>query len=209
MSFIEKLNWRYAVKKFDVNQKLSTEQLTFIKEAIKLTPSSFGLQPFKVLVIQDQALKEKLKPASWNQSQITDCSELFVFTSLLDFSFEHVDHHILNLSKNRAVALESLEGYRKTIQNFIAKMNLLEQENWTSKQIYIALGNMMAATAAEKIDVCPIEGFEKHLYDEILNLKSLGLKSVVAAAVGFRASDDKYQFVKKVRKANEDLFLTL
>ena len=209
MSFIEKLHWRYAVKKFDANQKLSAEQLTFIKEAIRLTPSSFGLQPFKVLVIQDQALKDKLKPASWNQSQISDCSELFVFTSLIDFSFDHVNQHMQNLSSTREVPLESLEGYKKTIHGFMHKMNDLERENWISKQIYIALGNMMAAAAAEGVDVCPIEGFEKHLYDDILNLSSLGLKSVVSAAVGFRAADDKYQFVKKVRKSGEDLFVTI
>lgn len=209
MNLIKSLQWRYATKVFDTSKKVKPAAIEILKESIQLAASSYGLQFYKVLIIEDQDLKEKLKPASYNQNQITDSSHLFVFCQYKTVSDKHVDAYIKLVSETQNVARKDLEAYAQLIKGSIAAKSASELAIWNAKQTYIALGNLLAAAAELHIDTCPMEGFEADQYDEILGLKEKGLKASVIAAVGYRSEDDKYQFAKKVRKSKNDLFESL
>jgi nitroreductase len=207
MNIIEKLNWRYATKEFDSTKKLSQEQLDFIIEATNLTPSSFGLQPFSVIVIEDEAIRKQLKPVAWNQPQITDASHLILFAANTNLSEADVDKFLKLNSDVRNIPLEALAEYDGMMKGFIKQMSADEIINWEAKQAYIALGQLMVSCAVEGIDTCPMEGFDKKEFDKILGLADRNLTSVVMAAVGFRSEADKYQHLAKVRKSKEDLVI--
>ncbi|WP_430815481.1 NAD(P)H-dependent oxidoreductase [Carboxylicivirga sp. RSCT41] len=209
MNIIEKLNWRYATKEFDVSKKLSNEQLDLLLEASNLAPSSFGLQPFSVIVIENDAIREKLKPAAWNQPQTTDASQLILFAVNTDLSEKDVDKFIQRISETRNIPAESLAEYDGMMKGFIKQMSKEDVINWQAKQAYIALGQLMVSAAVEGIDTCPMEGFDKNEFDNILGLKEKNLASVVMAAVGFRSADDKYQALPKVRKPLDELVIKL
>ncbi|MCT4589795.1 MAG: NAD(P)H-dependent oxidoreductase [Carboxylicivirga sp.] len=207
MNIIEKLNWRYATKEFDSTKKLSQEQLDFIIEATNLTPSSFGLQPFSVIVIEDEAIRKQLKPVAWNQPQITDASHLILFAANTNLSEADIDKFLKLNSDVRNIPLEALAEYDGMMKGFIKQMSADEIINWEAKQAYIALGQLMVSCAVEGIDTCPMEGFDKKEFDKILGLADRNLTSVVMAAVGFRSEADKYQHLAKVRKSKEDLVI--
>lgn len=209
MSHLEKLNWRYAVKKYDASKKVSAEDLQTLKEAIRLSPSSYGLQPYKVLFINDPEIREQLKASAWGQTQVTDASELVIFANIIDFGNPEIDAYIENIATTRSLAAESLSGFGDFIKSKISVLPLETRDNWTSKQTYLALGNLINVAADLKIDVTPMEGFDATEFDKILGLTEKGLHASVIATIGYRHEEDATQHYKKVRKSNEELFINL
>ena len=207
MDILSKLNTRYATKVFDTTKKVSEADMEKLLEAIRLSASSFGLQPYKVLVVTDPAIRADLRKAAWGQSQITDASALLVFAVKSNFSAAHVDEFIELVSKGRNIPKEALGEYGNMMKGSIAGMTAEQIEVWNSKQAYIALGFGLVSAAVLDLDACPMEGFSADDFDKILNLDKLGLKSKVIMAVGYRSSEDKYQHLAKVRQKKEDLFV--
>jgi nitroreductase len=207
MSLIEKLSWRYATKKFDHTKKLSAEQLDELLKAVQLSPSSIGLQAYKVIVVEDAATREKLRQAANGQSQITDASQLIVFASETKLDEEYAKNFIDLVAKTRHTDRSNLAGYEQMIVGNFNRLNDEQKLNWSHKQTYIALGVLLTAAAEMGIDACPMEGFNAAQFDEILGLKEKGLTTSVIAAVGFRAEDDQYSKLAKVRKPQEELFI--
>lgn len=208
-NYIDNLNWRYATKKFDASKKISKENLEFLKEAMQLSASSYGLQPYEILIIEDQELRKKLKPAAWNQSQITEASHLIVIANKIGFGDELVDAYIQTMSDIRDVPLDSLENAASFMKSKVGAFSSEEKAQWTQNQSYIVLGNLLSAAAAIKVDVCPMEGFDAQAFNEILDLNNKGLNTAVIATVGYRSEEDQAQHYPKVRKRKEELFTTL
>ena len=208
-TFIEQQNWRYATKKFDASKKISDDDLNTLKEAIRLSSSSYGLQPYKVLIIKNADLREKLKPVAWNQSQITDASHVIVFANEANLGDPQIDNYLKNISETRGIPLENLSGFGDFMKSKITPLASDLKNIWTSKQTYLALANLMNASAELKIDVTPMEGFDANAFNEILGLTEKGLNASVIATIGYRHKDDETQHYKKVRKSNEELFITL
>ena len=204
-TYIEDLNWRYATKKFDANKELSQEDLNTLLESIQLSASSYGLQPYEVIVVKDQATREKLKAAAWNQTQITDASYLLVFANLKSVTEPYVDSYLDNIAETRNITREDLKGMEDMIKNTTLKLSSEDQEAWAAKQAYIALGNLLSAAANAKIDSCPMEGFDAQKFDEILGLADKNLTTAVIAPIGYRSEEDQYQHLAKVRKSKSDL----
>ena len=197
-TLVSALNWRYAVKKFDAAGRIPLDKWEALEESLLLSPSSYGLQAWKFLVIEDKALRAKLKPASWDQSQIVDADKLVVFLVKKDAGAADVQRFVDRISEVRRVPAEMLEGYK---QMMIKSVSLPPEkvEAWLTRQVYIALGNFLTSAALLGVDACPMEGFDKDEYDKLLGLHEQGWKSVVVATVGVRASDDAYAKNKKVR----------
>ena len=210
MSLIDSLNWRYATTKFDSSKSISEHDIEKLKEIVKLSPSSWGFQFYKILVITDSELKQKLLPAAYNQNQIIDCSHLFVFCSYSSVFEEDIDQMIAEFHRLRAndddYNKESTDNYGAGAKKSILNMEPNRQAEWLKKQCYIALGQLMVGCADMRIDSCPMEGFKSDEVNEILDLQSQNLTSVVLLPMGYRASDDKYQHKTKVRKPNNLLF---
>jgi nitroreductase len=206
MNFLENAKWRYATKKYDINKKVSEKDIDFLKEAINLTATSYGLQPFKVLIIENPEIRKKLQPVSWGQSQIVEASHLFVFVNIVNPGENEIDTYVQNIARIREVNPEKLKGFSNYIKGAVGKFSIEQKAIWTSKQTYLALGNLLNAAAELKIDVTPIEGFEPEKYDEILGLSIKGLHASLVAAVGYRSEEDGNQHLKKVRKPLEELF---
>lgn len=207
--FNENAKWRYATKKFDTTKKVSAEDLATLKEAIQLSASSFGLQLYKVIVVENPELRAQLQVASWGQSQIVDASHLLVFVNQTTVDNGDVDNYLNNVATTRNLPIDALTGYGDFIKGFIGNLPEEVKPIWTSKQTYIALGNLLNAAAELKIDVTPMEGFVPAQYNEILGLDKLNLNAALVAAVGYRHEEDATQHYAKVRKSNDDLFITL
>lgn len=207
--FIENQNWRYATKKFDALKKVSNDDLKTLKEAIQLSTSSYGLQPYKVFIIENPEIRKQLQPVSWGQTQIVDASHLFVFANYVSIDESHIDNYISNIAKSRKLNIENLKGYGDFMKSKILTLSKEELSVWTSKQTYLALGNLINAAAELKIDVTPMEGFEPEKYNEILKLNELGLNASLVAPIGYRHEDDANQHLVKVRKPIEELFETI
>ncbi|MFT6935675.1 MAG: nitroreductase [Maribacter sp.] len=208
-TILENRTWRYATKKFDSTKKISTDEISLLLEATRLSASSYGLQPYHVFVITDSQIREKLKPVSWGQSQITDASHLIVFANQTDFAGELVDNYIKNVAVTRNIPSETLKGYSDFAKSKIVNLPVKTKEEWTAKQVYLALGNLMQAAAELKIDTCPMEGFEAEAYDTILNLGGKNLTTSVVVPIGYRSETDETQHFPKVRKSKEELFTHL
>jgi nitroreductase len=198
------LNWRYAVKKFDAARAIPNPLWNALEEALLLTPSSYGLQPWKFFVIDDPALRAQLRPASWGQAQVTEASRFVVFAARKDFSAVDVDRLIARVAEVRNAPIASLEGYRKMMLGLLARPQA-DREAWVAKQVYISLGNFMTAAAALGVDVCPMEGFDPAQYDRILGLPEKGYTALVAAAAGYRSDEDVYAKMPKVRYARPEV----
>ncbi|UGU16630.1 NAD(P)H-dependent oxidoreductase [Sinomicrobium kalidii] len=206
MELTENLKWRYATKKFDPGRKVAPEDLEKIKEAIRLSASSYGLQLYKVLIIEDRELREKLKSVSWGQHQITDASHLIVFCNYTRPGQEHVEEYINLKAGIQEIPVENLKSYSDFMVQKLSEKSLKEQEEWTARQTYLALGNLLAACAELRIDTCPMEGFQPDRYNEILGLSDRGLNTSVLATIGYRSAEDTSQYEKKVRKPGNKLF---
>ena len=208
-TFLEHQNWRYATKKFDSSKKISNEDLNILKEAIRLSSSSYGLQPYKILLIENPELRAEIQKAAWGQSQVVDASHLLVFANQITIEDSEIDSFIDNTSNTRGIEKEKLAGYQGFIKSKINEMTDDAKNIWNSKQTYLALANLMNAAAELKIDVTPMEGFSPATVNEILGLNKLGLNASLLAPVGYRHDEDTTQHLKKVRKSNEELFITL
>jgi nitroreductase len=208
-TILEHRTWRYATKKFDSTKKISADEISLLLEATRLSASSYGLQPYHVFIITDLQIREKLKPVSWGQSQITDASHLIVFANQTDFAGELVDDYIKNVAETRNIPSETLKGYSDFAKSKILNLPVKTKEEWTAKQVYLALGNLMQAAAELKIDTCPMEGFEAEAYDTILNLGGKNLTTSVVMPIGYRSEADESQHFPKVRKSKEELFTHL
>lgn len=207
--FIESQNWRYATKKFDASKKISDTDLEILKEAIRLSSSSYGLQPYKVLIVENPELRAQLQPAAWGQSQIVDASHLFIFANMINVGEKEIDTYLGNIAETRGIPLENIAGYGDFMKSKIASLPEDVKNTWTAKQTYLALGNLLNAAAELKIDATPMEGFEPEKVNEILGLNALGLNATLIATVGYRHEEDANQHVKKVRKSKEELFIKL
>ena len=197
--FLASLEWRYATKAFDT-RKLPEATWAALEESLRLTPSSYGLQPWKFIVVNDPALRAKLRPVSWNQSQVTDASHLVVFARRTEVTETDVNEFFNQMVSERQADATKLEPYRQMMLGGVVKgKDASAQKDWAARQLYIALGQLMGAAAAMAIDTCPLEGIDPDAYTEILGLKGTGYEVVVACAVGYRSSEDKYAGMKKIR----------
>ncbi len=207
---LENLNWRYATKQFDPQRKISAADWKTLEEALLLTPSSGGLQPWKFIVVTDPAVRAKLRPASYGQAQITDASHLVVFAAKNNFGEADVDAHINNVAKAQGIPPAALATFRDMLVGGIVKsMDEAARNAWARNQTYIALGNLLTSAALLGIDACPMEGFDHAQYDEILGLKTKGLSSAVIATVGYRSPADKYAAAPKVRFPREQVLINI
>jgi nitroreductase len=206
MKLIENLNWRYATKSFDPDKKVSRDVLENLMEAIRLSVSSYGLQLYKVLIIENPEIRKELRKASWDQAQITDASHLFVFCNYTSDYDRLVDDYIRKILDNQRGDREGPIKYGQSIKSNIGNMTEAERSSWAEKQTYLALNNLLIACAELRIDACPMEGFDNDSYDAILGLNEMGLHASVIAPVGFRSADDHTQYRKKIRKTKEELF---
>ena len=205
-NYIESLKWRYATKKFDSNRTISEKDLELLLEATRLSASSFGLQPYHVLIVRDQEVRSQLKSVSWGQSQITDASHLMVFANKKSFGAELIDNYLKEVSETREIPMEGLKGYGDFMKSKLVPLPDAQKESWTAKQTYLAVGNLLSAAGALEIDTCPIEGFEPERYDALLGLSEKGLTAAVVVALGYRSEEDETQHFKKVRQSKEALF---
>jgi nitroreductase len=203
---IENLNWRYATKKFDATKKICQEDLDTLKESLRLTPSSYGLQPWKFLIIENKELRSKLREHSWGQAQVTDASHLFVLCTYTDVTDQFIDEHIANTAVIRNVDPATLQGYGNFVKTKMKELSADQKKNWNSKQAYIALGQLMTVCAELRIDATPMEGFEPDKYNEILGLNERGLHATLVCPVGYRSEEDAAQHTIKVRKPTADVF---
>jgi len=208
-SLLENLNWRYATKKFDATKKISDADLNTLKEAVRLAASSYGLQPYKVVIVENPEIREQLKAAAYGQTQITDASQLFIFANDLNAGPESVADYIKNISETRGIPVKALGGFEDMMNGVISNLSQEAKNIWTAKQTYIALGTLLSAAAELKIDATPMEGFNPAAFNEILGFDKLGLNASVIATVGYRHEEDEAQHFKKVRKSQEELFITL
>lgn len=206
---LKALNWRYATKKFDPSRQLSEAELAGLLEAVRLSPSSYGLQPYRILVISDPGLRMQLQSASWNQSQVTQASHLLVFAHRTDFGPELIDTYLEEVAETRGTHPEALKKYGDFMKSKLLGMPADEKAAWTANQAYIALGTLLSAAAESRIDTCAMEGFDTVRVNEILGLERQHLSAGVMAAVGFRAEEDATQLNKKVRRSHDALFVHL
>ncbi len=199
-TLLESLKWRYATKVFDPTKKISDADWKCLEEALILTPSSYGLQPWKFLVIQDPQVRQKLLPISWNQKQVVDCSHHIVMLAKTDISEKDLDAFIDLTASVRQIPKESLKFYKDMmLSDLVNGPRHAWISKWAARQVYIALGNLMTCAAMMGIDACPMEGIDQAKYDDVLNLKGSGYETVVACSLGYRSVDDKYAHLAKVR----------
>ena len=204
MNIIDSLNWRYATKKFDSKRKLSKSQINLLKKAFNLTASSYGLQPVKLIVISNQKIKNSLLKSSMNQQQVIQCSHLLIICIESNINKSYIESYfkrVIDIRKTNPIVLES---FKESIINEFNDMSNTSIINWSINQAYLALGNLMTVCSVEGIDSCPMEGFLPEKYDEILDLKSKNLKSVLVMPVGYRSVNDQFSSFKKVRKDIND-----
>ena len=203
---LAQLQWRCAVKKFDPTRLISDADWRTLEEALVLTPTSFGLQHARFIVVADPALRARLVPVSWGQTQPVDCSHYVVFAIRNPLTAEDVERFLDRTVAVRELPRASLEPYRQMMLGSLRKATESGFVNeWSARQAYIALGNFMTCAAVLGIDTCPMEGIEPENYDQILGLPAQGLKTIVACAAGYRAADDKYGQMKKVRYAVQEM----
>ena len=205
MELLDKLKWRYAAKAMN-GQKVPQDKIDNIIEAISLSPTSSGLQPFELIVITNQELKEKIRPISWNQSVITDCSHLLVFAAWDTYTADRINKMFDLVNEERGMKNQGWEDYRQLLLGSYPQRDAEVNFEHASKQAYIAFTNAITAAAFEGVDCTPLEGFDPAALDEILDLKSKGLRSSVMLPVGYRDADNDWLVnLKKVRKSKEDL----
>jgi nitroreductase len=206
---LDSLNWRYATKQFDSTRKIAPEIWAALEDALVLTPSSGGLQPWKFIVITDPEVRTQLTPVSYGQTQIKDASHLVVFAAKTNFSEQDLDAHVKHVAEVRGVPLEALAPLRNMLFGGIVSMEEDARNAWARNQAYIALGNLLTSAAVLGIDACPMEGFDRAQYDELLGLKAKGLASAVIATLGYRSPTDKYAEAPKVRFAKDQVIISL
>ena len=201
MELLESLGWRYATKKMN-GDKIPQDKLDRILEATRLAPSSYGLTPYQVIVVEDQELKEKLVPACYGQTQLKDSSAVLVFAIWDTINEESVVNYINDIAEQRNLPVEGLDGLKDMMVGSITNMTDEQKQTWAQKQTYIGLGFSLVSSAVEKVDSTPMEGFVPSLVDEVLGLKELGLSSTLVLTLGYRDDSDVLSTLKKVRRDN-------
>lgn len=202
------LSWRYAAKKMDPAKSVPEDKLAIILESIRLSASSSGLQPYQVLVITDPHIKAQIRPVSWGQSQVTDCSHLLVFAAWDNYSAERINMMFDLVNEQRGFKNEGWEAYRQQLLSIYPQRTPEENFQHAARQAYIGLGSALITAAAEGVDSTPMEGFEPEKVDAILNLSALGLRSVLLLPLGYRASEGDWLVnLAKVRRSTEDFVI--
>lgn len=209
MEVIKQLEWRYAVKKFDDTKTLSTKQIDIIKNAFNLTATSYGLQPVKLIVLQNKSLQNQLVTASWNQKQVVQASHVLVFAIPKTYSETEVENYFTLVKKIRNTPDEILNPFKNFLKEDVRLKTQEQLFEWNKNQAYLAMGNLLTVCALQEIDACPMEGFTPEKYDEILDLTSKNLTSVLVMPVGFRAADDYMKDLKKVRKSVKEVVIEI
>ncbi len=200
------LDWRYATKIFNKNKKISDENWNLLEDCLIKAPSSYGLQPWKFLIIKNPKLRQDLRVHTWNQSQVTDASHYVVFLAKQQLDIEHIDKHLARVSDLRGVSSETLTGYRNMMTENLLKSDRFKTIRfWAQRQAYIAMGFLLETASLLQIDACPIEGMSPEEYNKILKLENTGWETIAAVALGYRSDDDKYQSIKKVRFDKSDV----
>ncbi len=200
------LNWRYATKVFDATKKIPTPTWAALEQALVLTPTSYGLQPYRFLIVQNPATREALLPQSWGQKQVVDCSHFVVFLARTEMKEADVDKLIKRTTDVRKLPADALNGYRgMMLSDIVNGPRGKAAHEWAARQAYIALGSLMTCAAVLGVDACPMEGLVPAEYDKILGLAGSGYATVVACALGYRAAGDKYASLAKIRYATDDL----
>lgn len=208
-SLKQALHWRYATKRFDPSRSIPAETWAALEQALILSPSSFGLQPWKFLVVTATEVRRALVPQSWGQTQPVESSHFVVFAARTTVTVDYIDHFLARTVELRGGNVEALAGYRGMMVNSLTHRSEAELTQWATHQVYIALGQFMAAAAVLGVDTCPMEGLVPTEYDKILGLEGSGYKTVVACAAGYRSSDDKYATLAKVRFPASELVRTI
>ena len=207
MNLIESLQWRYATKKMN-GEKVPQDKLNRILEATRLAPSSYGLTPYHVIVVEDQELKEKLQGACYGQTQLVDSSAVLVFATWDDVTEDSVNIYTQEIARQREIPVDTLAMLDGMIKGMLSNMTQEQKVTWAQKQAYIGLGFALAAAAVEEVDSTPMEGFVPAQVDEVLNLGELGLKSVIVLPLGYRDSENDYLAnSKKVRWEDSKFFV--
>ncbi len=203
-NIVEDLKWRYACKQFDAEKTITNQDFDTIVEALILTASSYGIQPWEFVIVENKELREQLVGASYNQAQVKDASHLIVMCRPENINEELMDGYIQNICDVRSQKPEDLESFKKMLM-YVVNRTEDEKAVWAKNQIYIALGNLLTVCATMKIDTCPMEGFVPSKVDEILGLEKMGLKSVLLCPIGYRSEEDKYISIPKVRHPKEKI----
>ena len=196
---LKNLNWRYATKKFDSSKKIDDETFATLEQAVRLSASSYGLQPWKFVVVTNQEVKRELVAASYNQPQPADCSHLVVISRVAKLDDAHLDRYVEQTAQLRSMPDDKKQAFRGMMAGFITKTPEADKEIWSANQCYIALGFLLSAAAMLGVDAAPMEGFDKAAYDKILDLPAKGCHSVVICALGYRSAEDHYASMAKVR----------
>lgn len=202
---LDAIKWRYATKVFDADKKLNAEQADLLLEAVRLSPSSFGLQMWKAIVVTNPETREKLRQAGYGQSQITDASHLIIFAAKKNLGDSTVDELIELTARERGVPTSNFSAYADMMKKSITSRSERDRIEWASRQVYIALGVLLVTAAHERIDACPMEGFDVNAFDEILGLKEKNLTACVIVPLGFRSEKDQTARYAKVRFPKEEV----
>jgi nitroreductase len=209
MTLINALNWRYAVKRMN-GQKVPAEKVNTILEATRLSASSMGLQPYTILVVEDEALRKEIQKVAYGQPQIVEASHLLIFAAWDNISVNQVDEYINHMAVERGVTADTLAEFRNTLAGIVTRNTQEQNHQWAARQAYIAFGTAIAAAASEQVDATPMEGFDPAALDALLNLKEKGLRSVTLLPLGYRDTDNDWlASQKKVRREKEKMFLEL
>ena len=200
------LHWRYATKVFDAARKIPTDVWHALEQSLVLTPTSYGLQPYRFFIVQDAAKRAALLPNSWGQKQVVDCSHFVVFAARTEMKEADVDKLIQRITQVRGIPADSIKFYRDMMLGDVVNgpRGKIAHE-WATRQTYIAIGNFMTCCAVLGVDACPMEGINPPEYDKILGLEGSGYQTVVACAAGYRAASDKYAALAKVRYETGDV----
>ena len=207
---LQALHWRYATKSFDKTRRIPAETWSAIEESLILTASSFGLQPYKFVIVTDPAIKAQLVPHAWGQQQVADCSHLVVFATRTDITEAEIDRFLARISEVRGTPVESLNGYKGMMTGMLLSEGFKPQvATWAAKQAYIALGNLLTAAALLGVDACPMEGYVPAEFDRLLGFTGKGLTTAVCCPLGYRSATDKYASLPKVRLPKAELVQTI
>lgn len=207
---LKQLDWRYATKHFDPTRLISDADWKTLSEVLRLAPSSYGLQPWKFILVKNKEVRKELRAVSWDQPQIEECSHLLVITTLKSISASYVGNYVSRISEVRNVPRETLEQYEGMMVSDVVEGPRSKIINfWAQRQSYIAMGFLLQAAALKGIDACPMEGLDTAAYDKILGLEDTDYSTVAVVALGYRAKDDVYQNLAKVRFSESDIMRTI
>lgn len=209
MQLLDALRWRYATKKFDPEKVVSDQHVETLLEAANLSATSYGLQPFRFVVVRNQALQDQLVASSYGQRQVADASHVIVIASRTDVDADYISRYIDYVESERGMSADALDEYKSVMTGTITKMSAEGRATWAAKQVYLALGTLLAVCGALEIDACPMEGFVPREYNQILGLAEINLDATLVLPIGYRAKDDEAQNLKKIRQPLSDMVVRI